>query len=547
MTEVLGHLRVRTKLALMLGITLISLLVTMGLNLNALWKDLNQTRKDELTHLMDTASSLIEQQVKLIESGQHSAEQGLSEALADIRSLRYNGNEYFFVLDTKGKFLMHPISQKLEGKPASEIKDAKGNNFLTEMVQGANNNGDVFVDYFWTRGESKEPFSKVSYARLHSDLGLIVGTGVYTDDIISDFWAEFWFQIELIFGILIFAGIFSARLVKSMVDPIDQLNLAMQTASENKDLSVRVNISNKDEFGTMANNLNEMMCNFNKVIFEITAAASQVAGSANELSATAEQANQSMFQQKSDTDLVATAMSEMNATVHDVAKNISEAASASHNAALSAVEGKSIVQNTVDQIEALSDQLKNASEITHKLESESTNISVIIDTITGIAEQTNLLALNAAIEAARAGEQGRGFAVVADEVRSLASRTSDSTTEIHEVIQRLQQGSQQAVKAMQLSSSDAVSVVEQATLAGESLERITDSINLIDGMTIQIATASEQQTAVTEDISRNVVNISTVSEETSASGEYIANTAIELSHLSEHLQEIISTFKVTKV
>ena len=269
-----------------------------------------------------------------------------------------------------------------------------------------------------------------------------------------------------------------------------------------------------------------------------------MAAAANELSATSEETNEQVRRQKAETDQVATAMNEMTATVQEVARNAADAAAAAQTSDQDAAAGRDVVQKTVATINNLSSQVDSAADVVGRLSQDAEEISKVLDVIGGIADQTNLLALNAAIEAARAGEQGRGFAVVADEVRTLASRTQDSTHEIQQMIERVQGGTREAVQAMEDGRGRVHESVEQVNLAGESLNAIKQSISHISDMNTQIASAAEEQSTVAEEINRNIVNITGVLEETSSGSDQIRHAAEELSKLASEQQLRVGHFKV---
>jgi methyl-accepting chemotaxis protein len=236
-------------------------------------------------------------------------------------------------------------------------------------------------------------------------------------------------------------------------------------------------------------------------------------------------------------------MRQMTTTVQEVARHAEEAASAALAADKDANNGRAIVKKTIDSINVLSGDIHNATSVIQKLQSESNEIGSVLDVIRGIAEQTNLLALNAAIEAARAGEQGRGFAVVADEVRTLASRTQQSTQDIQKMIEKLQSGADDAVKTMEHSLSQVSSSVEQANQTGNSLDTITTAVSTINQMNVHIASAAEQQRLVAEEINRNIENISQISEksasaarETSSASEELQNWTLRLNNLIDHFR-----------
>jgi methyl-accepting chemotaxis protein len=310
------------------------------------------------------------------------------------------------------------------------------------------------------------------------------------------------------------------------------------------DLTVRIKGIGKDELGRVSRAFNTMGDKFSTVIQDLSGATGQLASAAEETSAVTEQTSQGITRQLAETDQVATAMNEMNATVHEVAQNAALAAESARHADEASHRGKKVVEQTINVINNLATEVERAATVIHTLEKESVDIGSVLDVIRGIAEQTNLLALNAAIEAARAGEQGRGFAVVADEVRSLASRTQQSTKEIDAMISRLQAGARGAVEAMEVSRNQAKAGVEQAAEAGASLDDITDAVRQINDMNTQIASAAEQQSSVAEEINRNIVTISQITDETASGAVQTSNASAEVARLAEQLQELVKQFRV---
>ena len=310
------------------------------------------------------------------------------------------------------------------------------------------------------------------------------------------------------------------------------------------DLTHSIDFVRTDEIGQLLKSLIQMQDNLRTLVSRLNDSSSQLATSSEELAVVTQDTNQALTQQTSEIQLVAAAMNQMNATVHEVASNATSTSSLSNDAVHESSDGSTTVQETISSIESLASDVGNAAKVIHELEADSENIGAVLDVIKGIAEQTNLLALNAAIEAARAGEQGRGFAVVADEVRTLASRTQDSTTEIEEIIDTLQKGTISAVEAMASGESRAKESVDKAIKAGEALKNITKDVNIISDMNTQIATAAEEQTSVAEEINRNISNISEAADRTNRGAVETSSASESLSRMAVDLQDLIGQFKV---
>ncbi|MGE8359893.1 methyl-accepting chemotaxis protein [Pseudomonas sp.] len=280
------------------------------------------------------------------------------------------------------------------------------------------------------------------------------------------------------------------------------------------------------------------------MISQVVSSVQKVSDSSEHTADIAIRTNQGVHKQLAEIELVATAVHQMTATAQDVARNATHAAEAANHADQAASQGKQIVQHTSDAITALAGEIGRAVGVVQNLAKDSENINAILVAIRGIAEQTNLLALNAAIEAARAGEQGRGFAVVADEVRNLAQKTQQATEEIQSMIQQLQHGTREVVKVMEDSQQKTDVSVRQASEAARALESITQAVSVINDMNTQIASAAEEQSAVAEDINRNVTSIGQVANEVAGGADEASQASAELTKLAEQQRRLINQFKV---
>ena len=346
----------------------------------------------------------------------------------------------------------------------------------------------------------------------------------------------------LIIIALLFGGFISWIISSNIIKRLKATGEAMDIIASG-DLTVQFDIDGCDEIGKLQNSMLTMKDRLLAMISQIGTITFQLSTAAEEVSVVMGQTSSNIHQQQIETEQVSIAMNEMSIAVGEVSKSVATASEAANGANFETGNGQKTVQDAIDGIGQLAVQIKNTEEVIAKVEQNSENINTVLDVIKGIAEQTNLLALNAAIEAARAGEQGRGFAVVADEVRTLAGRTQESTAEINSIIDKLQSGARKAVQAMSQNRDQTNLVVEKARLAGSTLTTIAESVTQIDTMSTQIATAAEQQTAAAESMNSNILKISNMATSNSASVEQTSQAGSDLARLAVELQGLVEQFQ----
>lgn len=357
--------------------------------------------------------------------------------------------------------------------------------------------------------------------------------------------AGLWKKFAVFTGLLIAALIVLYTAINHVVvrPVVNMMNRLKEIATGDGDLTKMLKESSGDELGECAHWFNSFVAKLRAMILEIFDNAGELRKASNHMEQIAQQTSANVLRQQAETDQVATAMNQMAAAVQEVSRNATQAADAALRADDEARQGKDIMGQTSRAIGALAGEVETAGGVIKQLAKDSDDISVVLDVIRGIAEQTNLLALNAAIEAARAGEQGRGFAVVADEVRTLAERTQRSTQEIQKMIEGLQRRAKDAVDVMQRGQHQATASVEQAALAEASLQTITRVVDDISDMCTQIAAAAEEQDKVSTEINRNVGNISALASQTAADAGNVAGANHQMTDMAEGLQRLLKQFR----
>ncbi|RFA26173.1 hypothetical protein CAI21_17745 [Alkalilimnicola ehrlichii] len=352
-----------------------------------------------------------------------------------------------------------------------------------------------------------------------------------------------WTVIFVLLGIVVAFFLFLTLVQRGIIAPAKRLVTDLDRLAQG-DFTQPVSQMTQDELGQIAISGKQIQTQLGSMISRLRDAVTQVASAAEEMAVVSEQTSQGVRAQQTDINQVATSMNEMAATVQEVARNAASAAAAAREADEAAGNGSRVVGETVTNIQSLAIEVENASQAIRRLEQDSSEIGTVLSVISEVTEQTNLLALNAAIEAARAGEQGRGFAVVADEVRALAQRTQSSTAEINSMIGRLRQGTEETVQAMEVGRQRAQETVGQAEAAGRALASITAAVTTINDMNAQIASASEQQDAVAEEMNKSITTISRVAEQSAEGAQQTTRSSEELARLAEQLQDMVSKFRV---
>ena len=491
--------------------------------------------------------------VPILVNGQFRGVVGADLALDFIQTLLIKANAELYqgagemaLISTNGRLVALTQDAGKLGEPSTQVLNNLGN-----LQHLRPNQPDFSIDEASGQIQLIMPFTIANTATQWTLVMRLPQQAVYTDliklqgDLRSQYETDIagMTLVGLIIagiGLLViwFVGYGIARPLRQMVGMLDDI------AKGDGDLTKRLTVDRVDELGQIANGFNTFLNKLQNMIRDVVGSVQKVSDSSEYTADIAIRTNQGVQKQMAEIDQVATAVQEMAATAQDVARNATQAAEAANHADHSANDGKRIVQNTSQAIAALATEIGRAVGVVQTLAKDSENINAILIAIRGIAEQTNLLALNAAIEAARAGEQGRGFAVVADEVRNLAQKTQQATEEIQSMIQQLQHGTREVVNVMEQSQARTDESVQQATAAAQALESITQAVSVINDMNTQIASAAEEQSAVAEDINRNVTNIGQVAAEVAGGADEASQASAELTKLAEQQRRLINQFRV---
>ena len=558
----LSSLRLRAKLLLLaLGPILLLTLILSGVSVLQLQDladqqeaqtraNLIRDRRAELKHYVELARNAIG---PIYERSAEGDLQARDQAVAVFERLSYGSEGYFWGYDGQSRRVFQGATRERIGESFADYRDPNGVYAIRELVK-AGQDGSHFVDYSFAVPGSDALVPKVGYAEHLPKWNLVFGTSLNLDDVERDVVearAVFQARIDGLTMIMLVAAalllILMAGLAvlmsNAILRPLLQIKQNLDDMAQGDgDLTQRLPVTSRDELGELANSFNRFVEKIHLLVRQVAGTTTQLTGLVSAVASQAQRSEQAMADQRSETDQVATAINQMAVSVQDVANNAQRTAEAASRADNEAATGTEVVNRTGAAIGQLAQDIQHAGDVIHQLEAHSNDITKVLDVIRGIAEQTNLLALNAAIEAARAGEQGRGFAVVADEVRSLASRTQQSTREINDMIGALQGGARQAVEVMQRSREQAMQSVEQAEQAARSLQGINSRVNEISAMSMQIAAAVEQQSAVSENINQNIVSIRGGSDRHVESGLRSRQSASGVAELAGSMEMLVQQF-----
>ena len=540
----LSNLKIRHRLALLVVGALILMVATAAYGLLVLRASIIEDKRIETREIVNLAYSIAEHYGKQAETGKLPLEEAKERAQTEIAALRYEADNYFSQYDTAYRMVRHPFKPELNGKDLSELKDSTGKRIVYEMVEAAKRGKGEFVEYLWPRGADKTPLPKLATARLYAPWGLVVASGIYIDDVDTQFrQAASVIGIGIGIGMLLLVGL-SWTIATGITRPLTQLSEGMHQAAASGDLSHPILVHSGAEIGAIAKAFNTLQQKFGDIIRDISTSSQQVLAASEQLSSSILRIEQSSARQSDAAAATASTIEEVSQSIASTTSSLQQLTGIAGSSRQLTEDGRSVVNEASGEMSRIAQSISGTAQAVDQLGEESRRISDIVAVIRDIADQTNLLALNAAIEAARAGESGRGFAVVADEVRKLAERTAQSTSEITGMIGSIQSRTEKAVDEIGQVSGMALNGVTLAEKAGDSVTCISGSVGEVSQIVADIARAAEEQHVASASISGHIEDISRQAYENTSAIRDVAEAAQGLEKMAENMRSTIARFHI---
>lgn len=537
------NMRVRTRL-LVAGIAvLLGLVLVAGYTLIQIRNEAVAAHSTRIKDLVDSSKGIVAHFQKLEADKKLSHEEAQTQAKEALRIVRFGADDYFFIYDFDGKAIMVAGNPKIEGQAMLGKTDAKGFKLWDAIVATGKGPGKGFIEYWFPRAGQQESKPKLAYLAAVPEWQWILGTGVYIDDVdqaVNKAALSYGLISLVVLAIVGVIGFFVARSIVHQLGGEPAMAIALMSRAAAGDLTVEVQSADK---GSILDSAGQMVRSIRNMVAEITHSSASLTRGAEQISTASGEVAIAARNQTDATQSMAAAIEEMTVSVNHISDSASETRNSSQNSVRLAEDGYARVEAATKNIREISSTVSDASQRIHALEEHARQISSIASVIKEIAGQTNLLALNAAIEAARAGEQGRGFAVVADEVRKLAERTSSATVEIEQMIAGIQTDTGDTVSVMTAALPQVSASVEAADGAAASLQQIKDGAQMTLASITNVADATREQSIASNNIAQRVEQIAQMVEETTAAMQSTADTARQMEKIAGELSALVSRFR----
>jgi methyl-accepting chemotaxis protein len=538
-----NNLKIRHRMGLVISLALLALFVSSAYALNVLRTALMDDRRHMTFAIVESGYSVIAHYGTLAQQGALSTDEAQKRAMDAVAAMRYDGDNYFSLYDLQYRMVKHPIKPELDGKDLSELKDANGTRIVVEIVDAARRAPGQFTDYLWPKPGHDKPIIKVAVGKLYEPWGWVVQSGLYVDDVDAEFQTT---MLSLIAGIAVtalFLVVLSWSIARGISVPLETMSQHMRDVAHSGELGRHLQLQAGGEIGEIHAAFETMTARLRQILKKMSEAAHTLSSSTQHLVTHAESLHGNANRQFMSVSGTASAIEQISSSIGQMSDDIQKAAELADQAREDTRSGRQVVDEAAQEMKAISGNMEASTTAVLSLGENSKGISEIVGVIREIAEQTNLLALNAAIEAARAGESGRGFAVVADEVRKLAERTGQSTRQIGDMIQNIQQNTGTAVSGIQSVSQQAMQGVTLAGQAGEAVSRIDRNAENVSGLIKGVAHASLAQRQATEEMASHIDQISAMAQNSVQSVEDIVQAARTLEGLAHDLNTEITFFK----
>jgi methyl-accepting chemotaxis protein len=540
----LSLLRIRSRLLLLLACSLSFIVVIAGYALFLQKEEMMKAREVKTYNTIEMAYTLLEHYGKQVEAGKLDVATAQDMAKLAVGALRYDGENYMSTYDLNSRMVWHPIKPELTGKDLTDLKDKRGVRIVYELVEAAKRGKGEFVTYLWDKKGHDEPVTKIATSKLYAPWGWVLASGIYVDDVEDEFRHQILILgVGVIVALALLAGI-SAIVSNSISRPVLALSQQINDISSSGDLTKAVTVDDRAEVGEIAVRLNGMLSHFAKIIRDVSQGADDVKSATTQLASVTDTIARSSETQTASASSSAANIEEMSASIDQINQSIGHLVETAQSTQALSSEGRAVVQQAAREMSSIAGFVSETVATVEGLGDSSRGISEIVAVIGEIADQTNLLALNAAIEAARAGEAGRGFAVVADEVRKLAERTSTSTHEITTMIGAIQQATTATVERIQNVNAMALKGVELAENADRAVAEIDSRASEVSAGIRDISTAADEQGRASRDVAQHIEAITRMAEQNNGAIGDLAQAARRLEKMAAELDQEVSVFRV---